>query len=64
MPTLVVIGQLDTSGTRAGAEEMAQRVRGARIERLPNVAHIIGMEAPETLAALIVEHLAPLPRWS
>jgi 3-oxoadipate enol-lactonase len=64
VPTLVVIGELDTTGTRAAAEEVARRVRGARIERLPNVAHIIGMEAPETLAALIVEHLAPLPRWS
>jgi 3-oxoadipate enol-lactonase len=63
VPTLVVIGELDTSGTRAAAEEVAARVRGARIERLPDVAHIIGMEAPDTLAALIVEHLAPLPRW-
>ena len=64
LPTLVVIGQLDTSGTRASAEIMAERVRDARIERLPNVAHIIGMEEPERLGALIVEHLAPLPRWS
>ena len=63
VPTLVVIGQLDTSGTRAAAEVMASRVPGARIERLPDVAHIVGMEAPERLAALIVEHLAPLPRW-
>ena len=63
VPTLVVIGQMDTSGTRAAAEEMAARVRGARIERLPDVAHIIGMEAPDRLAELIVEHLAPLPRW-
>ena len=64
VPTLVVIGRLDTTGTREAAEEMARRVRGARIERLPNVAHIIGMEAPARLAELIVEHLAPLPRWS
>jgi 3-oxoadipate enol-lactonase len=64
VPTLVVIGQLDTSGTRAAAEEVARRVRGARIERVPNVAHIIGMEAPDRLGAFIVEHLAPLPRWS
>jgi pimeloyl-ACP methyl ester carboxylesterase len=63
-PTLVVIGDLDTTGTRSAAELVAQRVAGARIERLPDVAHIIGMEAPETLAALIVEHLTPLPRWT
>jgi 3-oxoadipate enol-lactonase len=64
LPTLVVIGQLDTMATQAAAEEMAGRVPGARIERLPDVAHIIGMEAPEKLASLIVEHLTPLPRWS
>ena len=63
-PTLAVIGELDTTGTRAAAELLAERVPGARIARLPDVAHIIGMEAPDRLAALIVEHLAPLPRWS
>ena len=63
-PTLVVIGDLDTSGTRAAAEKVADAVPGARIERIPEVAHIIGMEAPDRLAGLIVEHLAPLPRWS
>ena len=63
-PTLVVIGELDTVGTRAAADVVAERVRGARLVRLPEVAHIIGMEAPDRLAALLVEHLAPLPRWT
>jgi 3-oxoadipate enol-lactonase len=64
VPTLIVIGELDTEGTRSSAEVLAERVPGARIVRMPEVAHIIGMEAPDELAALIVEHLAPLPRWS
>jgi pimeloyl-ACP methyl ester carboxylesterase len=64
LPTLVVIGDLDTIGTRAAAAKVAEDVPGARIVRLPDVAHIIGMEAPDQLATLIVEHLAPLPRWS
>jgi pimeloyl-ACP methyl ester carboxylesterase len=63
-PTLVVIGELDTAGTRASADLVAERVPNARLVKLPDVAHIIGMEAPEKLATLIVEHLAPLPRWS
>ena len=64
VPTLVVVGELDTAGTRASAERLAADVPGARLIRIPDVAHIIGMEVPNELAALIVEHLAPLPRWS
>jgi 3-oxoadipate enol-lactonase len=36
----------------------------ARALIMPGVAHMIGMEAPAELAALIVDFLAPLPRWS
>jgi pimeloyl-ACP methyl ester carboxylesterase len=64
VPTLVVIGQLDTVGTQAAAERLAADVPGARIIRMPNVAHIVGLEVPDELAALIVELLAPLPRWA
>ena len=63
VPTLVVIGELDTASTRAAAERLAADVPGARIIRLPDVAHIVGLEVPDELAALIVEFLAPLPRW-
>ncbi|HEY4227466.1 MAG TPA: alpha/beta hydrolase [Candidatus Limnocylindrales bacterium] len=63
-PTLVVIGDLDTDGTRTGAEKLAAEVPGARLIHLPDVAHMVGMEKPVELAALIVEFLAPLPRWS
>jgi 3-oxoadipate enol-lactonase len=63
VPTLVVIGGLDTEGTRASAERLAAEVPGARIVRMPDVAHIVGLEQPDRLAALILELLAPLPRW-
>ena len=41
-------------------------VPGARLytEIWPNVAHMIGMELPDELAAKIVAFLAPLPRWA
>jgi 3-oxoadipate enol-lactonase len=64
VPTLVVIGDLDTEGTRASAEKLAAEVPGARLIHLPDVAHMVGMERPDELAAMIVEFLAPLPRWS
>lgn len=62
-PTLVVIGDLDTAGTRASAQKLADEVPGARLIHLPDVAHMVGMEKPAELAAMIVEFLAPLPRW-
>ena len=64
VPTLVVVGELDTVGTRAGAERLAADVPGAKLVRIPNVAHMVGMEMPDRLASMIVELLAPLPRWS
>jgi pimeloyl-ACP methyl ester carboxylesterase len=64
VPTLVIVGDLDTFGTRASAERLADEVPGARFIRIPDVAHMVGMEQPANLAALILEHLAPLPRWA
>jgi pimeloyl-ACP methyl ester carboxylesterase len=63
-PTLVVIGGLDVSGTRKAARRLAEAAPNARLEEWPDVAHMIGMEQPDRLAALLVEFLAPLPRWS
>jgi 3-oxoadipate enol-lactonase len=64
LPTLAVVGALDSSGTRASAARLAEAVPGARLITIPEVAHLIGMEVPTELAALIVEFLAPLPRWT
>jgi 3-oxoadipate enol-lactonase len=63
VPTLAVVGGLDTSGTKAAAARLAETVPGARLVTIPDVAHMVGMEVPERLAELIVELLAPLPRW-
>ena len=38
--------------------------RSGRAVFLPHVAHMIGMEMPDELAALIIDFVAPLPRWS
>jgi len=64
LPTLAVVGALDSSGTRASAARLAETVPAARAITIPDVAHLIGMEVPAELAALIVEFLAPLPRWT
>jgi pimeloyl-ACP methyl ester carboxylesterase len=64
VPTLAVIGALDTSGTRKAARRLAEGAPNVRLEEWPDVAHMIAMEQPGRLAALLVEFLAPLPRWS
>ena len=64
VPTLAVIGGLDTSGTRKAARRLAEGAPGVRLVEWPDVAHMIGMEVPDRLAAELVEFLAPLPRWS
>ena len=64
LPVLAIIGQLDTSGTRAAARRLTEGAPNVRLESWPDVAHMIAMEAPARVATLLVDFLAPLPRWS
>ena len=64
VPVLAIIGELDTSGTRAAARRLADGAPNVRLESWPDVAHMIAMEAPDRVAAVLTEFLAPLPRWS
>lgn len=63
-PVLAIAGGLDVSDVAATADFLAANAPDARAIHMPGVAHMIGMEAPDALVALIVEFLAPLPRWS
>jgi 3-oxoadipate enol-lactonase len=63
-PVLALAGDLDVSEVAHTARHLEAHVPGARAMIVPQVAHMIGMEIPDELAALIVEFLAPLPRWS
>src|SRR6185436_1642029 len=64
VPVLAIIGELDTSGTRAAARRLAEGAPNVRLESWPDVAHMVAMEQPDRTAALITEFLAPLARWS
>ena len=63
-PVLAVAGLLDVSGVVATACHLEAHAPHARAVIWPNVAHMIGMEMPDELAAEIVRFVAPLPRWS
>jgi pimeloyl-ACP methyl ester carboxylesterase len=63
-PVLAVAGGLDVSDVEATAHHLERSAPNARAVILPDVAHMIGMEAPDRLTDLVVDFLAPLPRWS
>jgi pimeloyl-ACP methyl ester carboxylesterase len=64
VPLLAVVGALDTSDTLAAAVRLEETVPGTQRVVLPGVAHMVGMEAPERLAGLIVDLVAPLGTWA
>jgi pimeloyl-ACP methyl ester carboxylesterase len=59
MPVLVIVGALDLPYQRAGARALAERLPDARLVELGGMAHLPQLEAPDTLASLIREFLAP-----
>ena len=58
MPVLAIAGALDVSDVWLTAEHLAANAPSARAVLLPDVAHMVGMEAPAELARLIDEFLA------
>ena len=63
-PVLMIAGTLDFSDTVKSAEHLAADAPNARAVVWDDVAHMIGMEQPDRLAAAITDFLAPLDRWS
>ena len=58
VPTLVMVGDLDTPSTIASCRQIALGVPGARLVVLAGVAHLPPMERPGEFAALVREFLA------
>jgi pimeloyl-ACP methyl ester carboxylesterase len=63
-PTLAVAGALDISHEVKAARRVAEAAPNARAVIWQDVAHLIGMEQPERLTALISEFLEPLKPWA
>lgn len=63
-PVLAVAGELDLPDVVQTARHLEADAPNARALVWPDVAHMIGMEQPERLAAAIVEFVAPLEPWS
>ncbi len=63
-PVLAVAGELDFSDVVRTAEWLAAEAPDARALVWPDVAHMIGMEQPDRLAATIVDFVAPFAPWA
>jgi 3-oxoadipate enol-lactonase len=53
IPTLTIVGDLDTSGTIASARRIAAEVPGARLVEWAGVAHLPPMERPAVFVELV-----------
>ncbi|MCY1041795.1 alpha/beta fold hydrolase [Corallococcus sp. bb12-1] len=59
-PTLVVVGEHDTVTPLPKAKQMVDLVQGARLEVIPNAAHLPNQEQPEAFNAVLDAFLASL----
>jgi pimeloyl-ACP methyl ester carboxylesterase len=63
-PVLAIAGTLDFSDCVVTARHLEANAPNARVLIWDDVAHMIGMEQPERLAAAIAEFVAPLRQWA
>ena len=59
-PALVVCGEADTLTPPEHAREMAAGIPGARLEIVPGAGHMLTMEQPQRVAALLLDWLRKL----
>lgn len=64
VPSLVAVGEADRLTPPARAEEMAARIPGARLVRIPGCGHLPPLEAPELVTGLLRDWLAATPTFS
>ena len=57
MPTLVVIGEQDNADFHAIARHLVDEISGARLVEVAGAGHLVGVEQPERLNALLLEFL-------
>ena len=57
-PTLIILGDLDTSGTLAMADFLARGIAGARKVVIPGTAHMVNMERPGEFNRVVLDFLS------
>lgn len=57
VPTLVVVGEDDKTDFRRIAEHLAREIPGAELAVVPGAGHLVGVDRPGELNALLLEFL-------
>jgi 3-oxoadipate enol-lactonase len=57
MPTLVVVGEQDKEDFHAIAHHLAEQIPDAELAVVPGAGHLVGVDQPEELNALLLEFL-------
>jgi 3-oxoadipate enol-lactonase len=57
VPTLVMVGDLDTPDTIAACRKLATEIPGAQLEVFEGVAHMVNLEQPERFTRLVLDFL-------
>jgi pimeloyl-ACP methyl ester carboxylesterase len=60
VPTLIMVGDLDTSATQAMAHDMEHGIAGAKRVVFQGVAHMVNMERPEEFNRTVLDFLSSL----
>jgi 3-oxoadipate enol-lactonase len=58
VPTLVIVGELDKADFRAIAQHLAEEIPDADLAVVPGAGHLVGVDQPEELNALLLEFLS------
>lgn len=56
-PTLVLLGEADRTFPHPWMTALAERIRGARLVRLPGAGHLSNLERPQEFTRAVLEHL-------
>ncbi len=57
VPTLVIVGEDDRADMRAIAQHLAEEIPGADLAVVPGAGHLVGLDRPDELNALLLEFL-------
>jgi pimeloyl-ACP methyl ester carboxylesterase len=61
-PALVIVGELDLPDIHGFARTYAETIADARLQTIPAAGHMVNMDAPEAVNAVIIEFLGQVDR--